>query len=761
MINYKKLTAISLFSTLLLTSALNPATANQTINLPKSTTSNDVVNGTFSVEIFALDATSGKPAKRAWAYTVDSTYKPTLGCSLLTTTILDFEPNTMRAIYPCNTNPNATSSSEIKSTQELIKEKDSLITLNQLKINSKTNLYSKTLSISNTTIAIALCNEQGNCAFYNRPSAYEMMNSKKPLQLTYKMPGLETLSDSTLIFSKFSDGKNPLPNFISEIETIKFLSAYNTVLYEVKPQLAIISLTNFYSTKVPFKTSKIEICTTYKYCFTTKLEETIATYLEDKKPARIFELNITNNTLTNYLRVGLKAETANFRSTNINKLLTLTYGQKDASITDLIIATQNDLPVTNQKIHKTYQDYQGLELCDDFTCLPVKTLEPSACSKSTEICLSATFTPLKKNTLIYGYLLQPDGSPAPYASIELTPSRGNYTSDINLFEKEFFYLYGLITSKEINEKIKSTKAKAYLRGTEYQAWPEYAKSYIYSADENGMITMSMDTDHYSGIATSCNLNSCYPVAYPLFHETNKYTIPNQGNSLLIYGISNKYIYNPRIPDPTPVPLKPGLSINGKILGKYSPINDNTGYWQTGDRFYFSPGAYLLTYDRDGKFITKTTTDSKGNYSLTLPTNFSKMDICDATGKCQVVTTYDKYYYLTLDSKKAEGMTPYSFQAPTDRLGILKGILYDTKKKKITSNAKVYLFNDKQKLITTLTTNAKGEFNTPLTFIQSNQITRIQGCTKVGECDYNHIRAEEVNNFITEGMNFPFQVVNIN
>ena len=234
-------------------------------------------------------------------------------------------------------------------------------------------------------------------------------------------------SDSTLIFSKFSDGKNPLPNFISEIETIKFISAYNTVLYEVKPQLAIISLTNFYSTKVPFKTNKIEICTTYNYCFTTKLEETMATYLEDKKPARLFELNITNNTLADYKSVTLKAENANFTTTNSNKRLTLKYVQLDGGPTTLRVMTDWKAPVTTIKIHKNYRSYKGLELCDDTTCLPVTTLEPTACPILTEICLSAPFKTVKKSNLIYGYLLQnPNGSPAPYASILLPPTSQSY-----------------------------------------------------------------------------------------------------------------------------------------------------------------------------------------------------------------------------------------------------------------------------------------------------------------------------------------------
>ena len=753
MINYKKISTTSILSALILTSLLNPATASQTTTLPQSSTNMDIVNGTFSVEVFALDATSGKPAKRAYAYTIDSTYKPSLGCTSLVTDNGGKNNTIWGSNYPCNTNPNTTSTSTIKTTQELLKEKDSLTTLNQLILNPKTNLYSKTLSITSTTVSIALCNEQGNCAFYDRPTAYEMTNAKKPLALKYKLPALADLSDSQIIFSKFGDGKNALPNFISEIDSIKFYSAYNTVLYEVQPQLNPGSLKNFYSTKLPLRSNKFEICTTYNYCFTTKLEESIVSYLTTKNPPRTFEMNITNANLINYLKVELKAENATFTSLNINKLLTLKYSQKYASDTALMIATKSNLPTTNLKINKNYREFQGLELCDDFTCLPVKTLEPSDCSTSAEVCLFASFTPVKKTTLIYGYLLQPDGSPAPYANIELSPTRGSqYGAELN-------YLYKIKMAKGSSAKIKSDKVIAgiYLDGPQYQTWPESAKTHSYYADENGMITMSMDIDHYDGIATSCNLNSCYPVAYPLFYDSNSYTIPNQGNSLLIYGISTKYRYG-TIDDPDPVTLKPGLTLNGKLLGRSVPVNDYTGYWDTSNRYYFSPGAYLMTYDRDGKFINKTMTDSKGNYSLTLPNNFSKLDICDVNGKCQTVTTYDKYYYLTLDSKKAEAMTPYSFLAPTDRLGILKGILYDEKKKKVTSNGKVYLFNDKQKLISTLTTNSKGEFTTPLTFIQVNRIARIQGCAKVGECDYNHIRADEVNNFINEGMNFPFQVV---
>ena len=367
----------------------------------------------------------------------------------------------------------------------------------------------------------------------------------------------------------------------------------------------------------------------------------------------------------------------------------------------------------------------------------------------------------KKTTLVYGYLLQPDGSPATYASIDLFPSTWR-TPTIIQFHSELSKLNSQTPSKEVNEKIKSSWAKftAYLNGSEYQSLPEYTTSHTYSSDENGMITMSIDIDHYSGNAHSCNLNSCYPVAYPLFNDTKTHSFPNQGSSLLFYGISNQYIYADGPDDPAPVSLKPGLSLKGKLLGKFSleQFRDYTGYWKTGNRYYFSPGAYLSTYDRDGKFINKTTTDSKGNYSLTLPDNFYKMDICDVTGKCQSVTTYDKYYYLTLDPKKAEEMTPYTFPAPTNRIGTLKGILYDNKKKKVSPNSKIYLFNDKQKLISTLTTNTRGEFTTSLIYIQSNKIARIQGCIKVGECDYNHVRASEVQAFISEGINFPFQVV---
>ena len=756
--HYKKLTTVVISFALILSSTWNVANASEDKN---NTISNLENTKSVEVEIFATDAATGKPSKRAWAYTVNSTYNPTLGCITPADIKSYMSFADTRPVYPCNMPPNgknnlstisSNTSENLTKTQQLIKNLEKFTPYNQMKLNQKTNKYSKTLKITSETVFVVLCNEQYICEAQYHEGVNLFIKAKKPIQFTWQLPKLVELSDSQLVFSRFNDGKNMLENFISEINSIEFISAYNTSLFVARPNNSPAALSDIYMTKVPLRTSKVEICTTYKYCFTTKLDDSVQTYLETKKPARTFEISITNATLANYQRVAIVAGNANFRSNNISKVLTLKYGQKDVAYTDLSVVTKSNVPTTNLRIHKTYREYKGLGLCDDISCLPVVTLDPSACPPPAEICLSASFELQKKSTLIYGYLLQPDGSPAPYASIRLSSS--DYALDIPFTSSKANF-----SDKTRNEYI--AKVNNFERGVEYELIPSYSKTNMAYSDEKGMVTFTMDLDHYFSLATGCNLNGCYPVSHSLFDQS-KYEIPNQGNSLLFKVPSNSYDYFVDADEVDPIYLKPGLIINSKLLSKF-PSAHSDGFSENVTKLFYAPGSYILTFDRDGKLITRTSIDSKGNFTLTLPETFHRMDICDVMNKCQSIKTYKKIYYLTLDPDtiSEKGLTTYTFPAPTDRLGILKGILYDAKKRKVTSNGKLYLFNDKHKLTSTLTTNAKGEFTTTLTSIQSNRITRIQGCAKIGDCDFNPIQAEEVNNFINEQLNFPFQVVTIN
>jgi hypothetical protein len=176
--------------------------------------------------------------------------------------------------------------------------------------------------------------------------------------------------------------------------------------------------------------------------------------------------------------------------------------------------------------------------------------------------------------------------------------------------------------------------------------------------------------------------------------------------------------------------------------------------------YLYPGAYIQIFDSKGNITMKSETSIDGKFSLTIPSTFTRMEICSAKNQCHPENKLNKYYYLTLDSVEVGNLSLFTLPAPKDKIGMLNGIVYENSENKKATNNKVYLFNDKNKLVGTLQPNSKGEFSKNLNYILSNKVTRMQPCPKFGGCDgyYNEIRLDEVQAFIDEQINYPFQVV---
>ena len=603
-----------------------------------------------------------------WVYTINSKYNPALGCINLNAT--SFLPQTSESPqdgYLCNQSKLTAISNDSDPTNNY---KAMLSTRDAISASRKTTYVKRTIldkalaaeieynikvKIDNFSTAIVICNES-ECFFspipseYESPKCYSTTGDRVKIDCLYiriDLPKFKNpsnikdpnISDSKFIFSKFNDGQKDFPNFISEIDTIKYLSAYNTTLLEVKPRLTPLFMSNFYLSQVPVRASKIEICTIYQYCFTTYIEESITKYLEEKQPGKTFAINITNTNLANYKTIGIISENPNLITNNYNKTLTLKYETKNAeyfNINRLRIGTFDPQSQLNNKINK---DYLRPQICDDAQCVTPELLPPTSCSNNPEICFSAKFTPIKKDNIVYAQLVHADGSPAPYAGIVFPPNTYEFfqrVRDANFAWDKFL--------KDIYPKL-----------------PEYNKLHTYYADGNGIITLTIDLDHYYTKPLRCNMNVCSQ-DYGYIFDQNHFTLPT----------------------------------------KEKPLR------------------------------------------ITVPT--------------ESFTMGSKQPGTTIAGLEARDLPNFTLPAPKDKVGLLRGVFYNEKKKKMIANSKVYLFNAQNKLVGTLPTNAKGEFTKNLNYILYNKVTRIQSCQTIGECQYNLIRLDEVQTYLDEQINYPFQVI---
>ena len=200
-----------------------------------------------------------------------------------------------------------------------------------------------------------------------------------------------------------------------------------------------------------------------------------------------------------------------------------------------------------------------------------------------------------------------------------------------------------------------------------------------------------------------------------------------------------------------------MKITGQVL---ATVNNNSRSTQPPDNpvEYLSTGAYLQTYDSTGDVTMKYKISTTGKFSLTLPSTFTRLEVCSAKNLCHSETNYNKYYYLSLDESEVSSLPLLTLPTPNDKVGLLRGILYNDKTNKILAKRKVYLFNDQNELVSTLPTNAKGEFTKNLNYILYNKVTRIQGCSKFNKCAWNEIRLDEVQTYIDEQINYPFQII---
>lgn len=670
-------------------------------------------------------------------YTISSKYNAELGC----TTPISFGDektpiNRREDGYLCNANtesefisqePDLTKFHEVMLAQREKISTSRIVKMSQVKTKFKKDpppRYTTQIKVNEYTVAVASCNEQQNCTFSSLP-AFEIL--KKQGDLALPPTPLVELSDSQITFSKFSDGVNLLPNFISEVNSINFYNANNTLLYEVKPKTSPLYMSNFYSTKVPYTTSKAVICTNYEYCFTTRLADSIATYLQDSNPARTFALNITNTNLANYHKVGLTVQNGNFATANFEKTLTLKYTLKEPSkdtVKALRIGTNRQELQSNNKINK---DYLNPEICDDTTCLPATILPSSNCPNNPTICLTATFTPIKKK-IMYAKLIYPDGTPASYATIQF-PSN---------------------SSDMVSRMFDTTQGEE--SWLNYSKLPEYNKLQRYFADEDGVITFTLDLDHFFNKPNRCNMRMICSTDYGYIFSRNSFLTATKENPLLITVPADPWLYYNKS-----TALKPGMKITGQVL---ATVNNNSRSTQPPDNpvEYLSTGAYLQTYDSTGDVTMKYKISTTGKFSLTLPSTFTRLEVCSAKNLCHSETNYKKYYYLFLDESEVSSLPLLTLPTPNDKVGLLRGILYNDETNKILAKRKVYLFNDQNELVSTLPTNAKGEFIKNLNYILYNKVTRIQGCSKYNKCAYNEIRLDEVQTYIDEQINYPFQVI---
>jgi len=324
MINYKKITTVTLLAALLISAPISAIAADTKSNKSSVTdiTTIDVLeNKIKTIDVFLWEKTKKDISKNEyWVYTINSKYNPALGCiNLNATSLLTQTSESPQDGYLCNQSNLTAISNDSDPTNNY---KAMLSTRDAISASRKTKYVSKEFNIKvkidNFSTSLAICNIN-ECFFYAIPSEFE--RTKKLLNgrdgnIFIELPKFKNpsnikdpnISDSKFIFSKFNDGQKDLPNFISEIDTIKYLSAYNTTLSEVKPRLSPLFMPNFYLSQAPIRANKIEICTIYQYCFTTYIEESITKYIEEKNPEKTFALNITNTNLVNYKTVGIIKE---------------------------------------------------------------------------------------------------------------------------------------------------------------------------------------------------------------------------------------------------------------------------------------------------------------------------------------------------------------------------------------------------------------------------------------------------------------------
>ena len=740
----------------------NNALLSFNLNFKKAATSTPVIvtsdtanSNTKTIDIFIWQKTKNDISKnKYYVYTINSRYNSALGCVNLHASTLTPETNEVpQDGYLCNQSNLAATSSDIDPSNAykgLLSTRDAIAVSRQTKYVGKE--FNIKVKIDNFTTALAICDDN-ECFHYPLPSKFE--RSKKELNgrdgnILIELPKFKNsleikdpnLSDSKFIFSKFSDGQKDLPNFISEIDTIKYISANNITLLEFKPRLSPFFMPNFYLSNVPTLSTKIEVCTLYNYCFTTRIEESITKYLEEKKPGKTFPLNITNTNLANYKKLGIIAENPNFMSNNFDKTLTIRYNTIVSDYYNGNRVRMGTFNTQSQLNYKISKDYLQPRICDDAQCAPAQLLPSSSCPNNPEICLSAKFTPFKKYNIMHAKLIHSDGSPAPYAAIQF-PSN----------------------SSAMLKRILSTKHAEEFMDEVYPNLPEYAKFRTYYADGNGIVTFSLDLDHYYNKPQRCNMEVC-SADYDYIFEQSSFTLATKETPLFITVPTEKYTMgNPNVDpywqrdqkDSKITMLKPGMKISGQVIVVvYHPTitqpSDNP-------RKFLSPGAYLQTYDSKGNVIMKTETSAEGKFSLTLPSNFSKLEVCSGENQCQVESTLKNIYYISTNLC-CTNLSLYRSSPPKDKIGMLNGIVYENSENKKVTNNKVYLFNDKNKLVGTLQPNSKGEFSKNLNYILNNKVTRMQPCPKFGGCDgyYNEIRLDEVQAFIDEQINYPFQVV---
>jgi len=749
MINYKKITTVTLLAALLISAPISAIAADTKSNKSSVTdiTTIDVLeNKIKTIDVFLWEKTKKDISKNEyWVYTINSKYNPALGCiNLNATSLLTQTSESPQDGYLCNQSNLTAISNDSDPTNNY---KAMLSTRDAISASRKTKYVSKEFNIKvkidNFSTSLAICNIN-ECFFYAIPSEFE--RTKKLLNgrdgnIFIELPKFKNpsnikdpnISDSKFIFSKFNDGQKDLPNFISEIDTIKYLSAYNTTLSEVKPRLSPLFMPNFYLSQAPIRANKIEICTIYQYCFTTYIEESITKYIEEKNPEKTFALNITNTNLVNYKTVGIIKENPNFITNNFDKTLTLTYETKNAeyfNINRIRIGNSDNLSQANNKISK---DYLRPQICDDAQCVTPELLPSTACPNNPEICFSAKFTPIKKYNIMYAKLIDSNGTPVPYAAIQF-PS--NSSAMINRIVKTYY-------SKKFMDEV-------------YPKLPRYNKLETYYADENGIITFTLDLDHFYNAPQRCNMDYC-STDYGSIFSKKTFISATKENPLLITVPQKKFneFNEPR--DVVPTTLKPGMKVEGQILTTVNTSSNNTKPSDNPVK-YLSPGAYLQTFDAKGNLTTKSETSATGKFSLTLPTSFIRMEVCSAKNQCHTETNLNKYYYISTDEIEASNLPLFTFPTPKDKVGMLRGLLYNGETKKLIANRKVYLFNDQNKLVGTTPTNAKGEFTKNLNYILYNKVTRIQGCLKFNQCPYNEIRLDEVQTYIDEQINYPFQIL---
>ena len=750
MINYKKITTITLLTAILI-STPNFANAAES----NSKTSNPSVSSITTVDVFLWEKTKKDISKNEyWVYTINSRYNPTLGCINLHASTST--PETIELAqdgYLCNqSNLTAIYNDSIHTNiyEYMLSTREVISSSRKTKYVAKE--FKIKVKIDNFTTALAICNIN-ECFFYALPSEFE--RTKKELNgragnIQIELPKFKNpsnikdpnLSDSKFIFSKFNDGQKDLPNFISEIDTIKYISAYNTTLLEVKPRLTPFFMPDFYLSQVPIRANKIEICTIYQYCFTTRIEESITQYLEEKKPGKTFAINITNTNLANYKTVGILTENPNFVTNNFDKTLTLKYETKNAEYVNINRLRIGTFDTQSHLYNKISKDYLKTQLCDDAQCVTPELLPSTSCPNNPEICLSAKFTPIKKYNIMYAKLIHSDGSPAPYAAIQL-PSN----------------------SSAMLKRILNTKHAEEFMEKVYPNLPEYARFRTHYADGNGIVTFSLDLDHFYNKPQRCNMEVC-SADYDYIFEQSSFTLATKETPLFITVPTEKYtVGNPNVDpyfqrdqkDSKITMLKPGMKISGQVIVVvYHPTITQPA---DNPRKFLSPGAYLQTYDSKGNVIMKSETSAEGKFSITLPSNFSRLEVCSGENQCHTETNLKNIYYISTNLC-CTNLSLYRSSPPKDKIGMLNGVVYENSEHKIVTNNKVYLFNDKNKLVGTLQPNAKGEFSKNLNYILNNKVTRIQPCSKFGGCGgyYNEIRLDEVQAFIYEQINYPFQVV---